>query len=155
MNDTVLTNNDPLLSHPIVRQVVTQLRALDSYGTYDTWEDYKVLDPMILTKERRREIPVVGDPDEITISRLKAYYNAISSGIEREVELMAVPVVNLSHEGFGKAIILVGHLVVVNKTLRDVHRFGFESLDVMVSDMEKIIGKAVELVTAHRVVAEL
>ncbi|MYM62485.1 NifX-associated nitrogen fixation protein [Pseudomaricurvus sp. HS19] len=155
MNDLVLTENEALMEHPIVRQVVTQLRALDSYGTYDTWPDYKVLDPMILTKERRREIPVVGDPDEIVISRLKAYYNSIAAGIERECELMAVPFVNLSHEGFGKALILVGRLVAVNKTLRDVHRFGFDSLPDMVADMEKIVGQAVDLIKAHREVAEL
>lgn len=151
----VLNENDDLMSHPAVRQIVTQLRALDSYGTYDTWPDYKVLDPMILTKERRREIPVVGDPDETTVSRLKAYYNAIAAGIEREAELMAVPLVNLSHEGFGKALITVGKLVVVNKTLRDVHRFGFDSLEKLVADLEKQIGQAVKLIEEHRAVAEL
>lgn len=151
----VLTESDELISHPTVRQIVTQLRALDSYGTYDTWPDYKVLDPMILTKERRREIPVVGDPDETTVSRLKAYYNAIAAGIEREVELMAVPLVNLSHEGFGKALITVGNLVVLNKTLRDVHRFGFDSLDKLVEDLDKQISQAVKLVNEYRAVAEL
>ena len=151
----VLSDSDELINHPSVRQIVTQLRALDSYGTYDTWPDYKVLDPIILTKERRREIPVVGDPDETTVSRLKAYYNAIAAGIERDAELMAVPLVNLSHEGFGKAIITAGKLVVVNKTLRDVHRFGFESLEKLVEDLEKQIGQAVALINEHRVVAEL
>ncbi len=155
MSEAVLQATDDLMEHPSVRQIVTQLRALDSYGTYDTWPDYKVLDPMILTKERRREIPVVGDPDETTISRLKAYYNAIAAGIEREVELMAVPVVNLSHEGFGKALILVGRLVVLNRTLRDVHRFGFDSLDKLVADLDAQVAQAVALVNAHRAVAEL
>ncbi|MDO6806423.1 DUF269 domain-containing protein, partial [Wenyingzhuangia sp. 1_MG-2023] len=84
---------------PLVRQVVVQLRAMDSYGTYDTWSDDKVLDPMILTKERRREIPVVGDPDETTVSRIKAYYNALATTIEQEAGLMAVPVINITHEG--------------------------------------------------------
>ncbi|TGD75118.1 NifX-associated nitrogen fixation protein [Mangrovimicrobium sediminis] len=155
MSEAVLQESDDLIGHPAVRQIVTQLRALDSYGTYDTWPDFKVLDPMILTKERRREIPVVGDPDETTISRLKAYYNAIAAGIEREVELMAVPVVNLSHEGFGKGLILVGRLVVLNRTLRDVHRFGFDSLEKLVEDMEKQVAQAVALVNAHRDVAEM
>lgn len=155
MSETVLKENDELLSHPLVRQIVTQLRAVDSYGTYDTWPDYKVLDPLILTKERRKEIPLVGDPDEATVARLKAYYNAIAAGIEREIELMAVPVVNLSHEGFGKGLILVGKLLVLNKTLRDVHRFGFDSLEAFVKDMEKNINTSVELVNSYREVAEL
>ena len=68
----VLEDNAGALAHPFVSQIIIQLRAVDSYGTYDTWSDAKVLDPMILTKERRREIPIVGDPDEVTISRVKA-----------------------------------------------------------------------------------
>lgn len=155
MSDEVLTADNALISHPMVRQIVTQLRAMDSYGTYDTWPDYKVLDPMILTKERRREIPVVGDPDETTVSRIKAYYNAIAAGIERECQLMAMPLINLSHEGFGKALITVGKLVVISKTLRDVHRFGFDSLEALVADMEKNINGAVTLITEHRDVAQL
>ena len=143
------------LDHPFVRQMVVQLRAIDSYGTYDNWTDEKVIDPLILTKERKREIPVVGDPDETVIARLKAYYNALASSIEKRTGLMAVPIVNLSHEGFGRAIVVTGKLIVLDKTLRDVHRFGFPSLEKMCEDSEKLIDKAASLVEAHRVVAEL
>lgn len=155
MTEAVVEDNNPLLVHPFVKQMVTQLRSMDSYGTYDTWTDAKVLDPLVLTKERRREIPVVGDPDETTISRLKAYYNAIASTIEMECGLMTVPMVNLTHEGFGRAIVVVGKLIVADKTLRDVHRFGFDSLDKLVNEVDKVTSKAITLVNEHRVVAEL
>ena len=151
----VLEESSPLLQHPFVRQMVVQLRAMDSYGTYDTWNDTRVLDPLVLTRERRRAIPVVGDPDETVISRVKAFYNAMAQMIEKETGLLAVPVINLTHEGFGRALILVGKLVALDKSLRDVHRFGFDSLDVMVNEQEKIPGKALQLITAHRAVAEL
>ncbi len=36
--------------------------------------------------------------------------------------LMAVPAVNLTHEGFGRALITVGKLVVMDRALHDVHR---------------------------------
>ena len=76
--EKVTTESESLnLDHPMVRQMIVQLRAVDSYGTYDNWSDEKVIDPLILTKEKRREIPVVGDPDETVIARLKAYYNAL------------------------------------------------------------------------------
>lgn len=139
----------------ILRQMVIQLRALDSYGTYDTWSDDRVLAPMILTREQRREIPVVGDPDETTMSRIKAFYNAIATRIEQECGLMAVPVINLTHEGFGRALVNVGKLVVVDKTLRDVHRFGFDSTDALVAEVRKITDKALVLVESHREVAKL
>ncbi len=153
--ETVIKDSDPALSHPFVKQMAVQLRAMDSYGTYDTWSDTRVLDPLVLTKERRRQIPVVGDPDETTVSRVKAYYNAIAQMVEKETGLLAVPVINLTHEGFGRALILVGKLVALDKSLRDVHRFGFDSLEKMIEEEEKLLGKAVGLVTEHRTVAEL
>ena len=145
----------PALQHPFIKQMIVQLRAMDSYGTYDTWKDVDVLDPLILTKERRREIPVVGDPDETTLSRVKAFYNALAQSIERETGLMAAPVINISHEGFGRALILVGRLVALDKILRDVHRFGFDSLEKVIEEAEKLIGKAVALINEHREVAEV
>ena len=72
------------------------MRAIDTYGTYDNWPVSKILEPFVLTKEKKQDIPVVGDPDEITLSRVKAFYNAISAMIEKECGLMAVPMLNLS-----------------------------------------------------------
>ena len=151
----VVQEGDAALQQPIIKQMVVQLRAMDSYGTYDTWSDARVLDPLVLTKERRKAIPVVGDPDETTISRIKAFYNALAQLLERETGLLAVPVINLTHEGFGRALILVGKLVALDKTLRDVHRFGFDSLEALAAEAEKQLGKAAALVAEHRVVAEL
>lgn len=153
--EPVVQEDDKSLQDPIIRQMVVQLRAMDSYGTYDTWSDARVLDPLVLTKERRKAIPVIGDPDETTISRVKAYYNALAQLLERETGLLAVPVINITHEGFGRALILVGKLVALEKTLRDVHRFGFESLEALVAEANKQLGKAVALVNEHRTVAEL
>lgn len=151
----VVREDDQAMQLPIIKQMVVQLRAMDSYGTYDTWSDARVLDPLVLTKERRKAIPVVGDPDETTISRVKAYYNALAQLVEGETGLLAVPVINITHEGFGRALILVGKLVALDKTLRDVHRFGFESLDALAGEAQKLVDKAVSLVNGNRAVAEL
>jgi probable nitrogen fixation protein len=139
-----IADDDPVLGTDFATEMVRQMRALDSSGTRDTWTVAQILDPFILTKEQKRKIPVVGDPDEIAISRLKAFYNAIAALIEQECGLMAVPTINLTYEGFGRALITVGKLVVMDKTLRDVHRFGFPTLSKMKDDADKIL--ALEIV---------
>ena len=144
--ECVVEDLDPYLENEFVNEMLKQLRALDTYDTYEGWPKSKILDPLVLTKERKKEIPVIGDPDEITLSRVKAYYNAIASTIEKECGLMAVPVINISHEGFGRAFVLVGKLIVVDKTLRDIHRFGFPSLEKMCEQSDKIISRAKELI---------
>ena len=146
---------DPIFQTDFVKEMARQMRALDTYGTYQGWTVEKILDPYILTKERKAAIPMIGDPDDETISRVKAFYNAIAVLIEKECKLLAVPLVHLTHEGFGRAIITVGKLVAVEKTLRDVHRFGFPSLSKMKDDADKMLGIALERIGQYPNVAGL
>ncbi|MGR9108923.1 MAG: NifX-associated nitrogen fixation protein [Gammaproteobacteria bacterium] len=150
----VIPDDDPVLETDFAKEMMRQMRAIDTYGTYDNMPVGKILDPFVLTKEKKREIPVVGDPDEITMSRVKAFYNSLSALIEKDCGLMAVPMINLTHEGFGRALITVGKLVVIDKTLRDVHRFGFPSLAKMKEEADKLLSKALDLVRKYPEVAE-
>jgi probable nitrogen fixation protein len=155
MTDSVLTDNEPLLETEFMKAMVKQVRALDSYGQYDHYSAAQILDPFILTKERKREIPIIGDPDEEVISRLKAFYNAIATLIEQSSGLLAVPLINLTYEGFGRVVITVGRLVVLDRNLRDVHRFGFKSLEKLQEEGEKKVNTALTLIKEYPHVAEL
>ena len=153
--NTANIENEGLLQSTFVIEMVRQMRAIDPYGHYDALSTTELLEPFILTKEKKREIPIIGDPDEMIIARVKVFYNAISAMIEAECGLMAVPLVNLTHEGFGRALITVGKLVVMDRTLRDVHRFGFPSLSKMKDEADAILSVALELVGTHSKVAGL
>jgi len=147
--------DDPILATDFITEMVRQMRALDSYGQYDGQPAEKLLAPFVLTKERKAEIPLIGDPDEITLARVQAFYNGIATLIEKECGLMAVPLVHLTHEGFGRVLITVGKLVVLDRSLRDVHRFGFESLSKMKTEADKFLSVALEIVGKFPVVAGL
>ena len=140
------SDTDDLLKTDFAIEIVRQMRAIDPYGTFDEWPAARILDPFVLTKERKREIPVIGDPDEIVMARVKVFYNAIAALIEKECGLMAVPTINLAHEGFGRALITVGKLVVMDRTLRDVHRFGFPTLSKMKDEADKVLSVALEII---------
>ncbi len=149
-----ITEDDPIFESDVMKELVKQMRALDTYDSYEGWSEAKILDPFIMTKERKAEIPVIGDPDEITIARVKAFYNGIASLIEKECGLMAVPMMVLSHEGFGRVIISVGKLIVLDRTLRDVHRFGFKSYSRMKDDADKFLSIALQIISEHPDVAK-
>ncbi|NJD24166.1 MAG: NifX-associated nitrogen fixation protein [Betaproteobacteria bacterium] len=146
---------DPIMETDFIKEMTRQMRALDTYGTYQGWSVEKILDPFVLTRERKAAIPLVGDPDDETISRVKAFYNAIAVLIEKECKLMAVPLVHLTHEGFGRALVTVGKLVAIDRTLRDVHRFGFASLSKMKDEADKQLGVALERIGQYPAVAGL
>jgi probable nitrogen fixation protein len=147
--------DDPVLETEFATEMVRQVRAIDPYGTYDNLSAAEILEPYVLTKEKKREIPIIGDPDEIVVARIQAFYNAIAVLIEKECGLRAVPLLHLSHEGFGRALITVGKLVVMDRTLRDVHRFGFPSLSKMKDEGDTLLAVALELIGEHSKVAGL
>ncbi|MEW5756139.1 MAG: NifX-associated nitrogen fixation protein [Pseudomonadota bacterium] len=152
--EQVVLESDPVLNTEFADEIIRQVKALDSYGTYDGYTKAKLIDPYVLTPDRKRAIPVVGDPDEVTLARVKAFFNSIACMIEKECGLMAVPMINLTHEGFGRAIISVGKLIVVDKTLRDVHRFGFASLSKMKDEADKLLSVALQIVSEYPEVAK-
>jgi probable nitrogen fixation protein len=61
---------------------------------------------------------------------------------------MASSMMKMHHEGFGRLVLTAGRLIVVNKHLRDVHRFGFETLDKLAAEGEKLVAAAVGMI--HR-----
>jgi probable nitrogen fixation protein len=136
-------------------EMVKQMRSLDSRGARDGWPAEQLLAPFVRTPEERRAIPVVGDPDAAQMARVSAFYNAIAALIEKECGQLAATLVHLSHEGFGRVLITVGRLVVLDKTLRDVHRFGFESLERMKLEADKVLAVATALIGKHPDVAGL
>jgi probable nitrogen fixation protein len=150
---TTIAAADPIMQSDFIMEITKQMRAVDSYGVWEGYTTEQLLEPLVLTPERKKEIPVIGDPDEETIARVKAFYNAIANLIEKECGLMAVTMLNLSHEGFGRVVITVGKLVVVDKTLRDIHRFGYASLSKMKDEADKLLSVALNLVGEHAKVA--
>ncbi|MBC8727823.1 NifX-associated nitrogen fixation protein [Paraburkholderia sp. UCT2] len=147
-------SGEMLLVAPFVQQLVRQLRAQDTHGVWDGKTDLQLLKPYIHTPEERRAIPLMGDPDPETLWRLELFYSAIAVAIERETGQMVSPMMMMSHEGFGRMVLIAGRLVVVNKQLRDVHRFGFASLEELAQAGAKLLDEAVEVIRMYPAVAQ-
>lgn len=114
---------------PFCCELVRQVRAHDAYGLWDGKPDGDLLAPFIVDKKRAREIPLIGDPDPAALARIGQFYGAIALAIEKRSGIMASPVLQISGEGFGRVVLTAGRLVAVSKSLRDVHRFGFPSVE--------------------------
>ncbi|MCB2059874.1 MAG: NifX-associated nitrogen fixation protein [Novosphingobium sp.] len=150
--------SDAVLDTPAIdgfaAALVQQIRAQDTHGSWDRKSDADLLEPFILDKEKRRAIPIIGDPDPDTLWRLELYYGALCLEIERRCKRMVSPMMKMSHEGFGRMVLIAGRLVVINKSLRDVHRFGFDSIEKLNAEAEKLIGSAIEMIERFPAVAD-
>ena len=128
------------------RELVKQWRAQDSYGTWEKKSDMELLAPYVLDKEQRRAIPIIGDPDPEMLWRVELFYNAVGLATERVSGVMVSPMMKMSHEGFGRMVLIAGRLIVVNKQLRDVHRFGFPSMEKLAEEGDKLVAGALEMI---------
>lgn len=128
---------------PFLKQLAQVIRAEDSYGTWDGKTDAQIMADFILTKEERREIPIIGDPDPDIMWRVSKFYDAIGLMVEKRTGCMASQMQKMSHEGFGRVVLIAGRLVVVSKHLRDIHRFGFETYAKLGEAGDKITDEAV------------
>lgn len=151
---TTPVTDDTYLSTPFVQQLIRQLRAQDTNGAWDNKTDFQLLKPYIHTVEERRALPILGDPDPETLWHLEIFYNAIAVAVERETGQMVSPMMKMSHEGFGRMVLLAGRLVVVNKQLRDVHRFGFSSLAKLADAGTRFFDEAVTMIRTFPAVAQ-
>ena len=55
----------------------------------------------------------------------------------------------ISHEGFGRVVLIAGKLVVYARSVRDVHRFGFDSLDALAAEGAKIVAQAAAMIAEY------
>jgi len=150
-----ITAEELIKTTPLLQELLRQIRAHDPYGTFRNWSDELILKPFVVSKEQKRKISVDGEVDPITKSRISTFYRAIASIIEQETGLLSQVVIDLSHEGFGWVLVFSGRLLLVSKTLRDAQRFGFDSLEKLVAEGDKIAKSAIELARKHGDVAQL
>ncbi len=151
MSETIVAA-DPMAT-PFLQCLVGRIRAEDSFGAWDRKSDAALLAEYIVTKAERRSIPIIGDPDPDTLGRVETFYQAVGLAIERVTGVIATPMMKMSHEGFGRVVLLTGRLVAYSRTLRDVHRFGFEDLAALAAEGMKIVGQAAALIEAHPALA--
>lgn len=141
------------LSSPFVIELVKQWRAQDANGFWDKKSDEELLAPYVVTKEQRKRLPIIADPDERTLMRIELFYNAIGMVIEQRTGIIAMPMMKMHREGFGRLMLIAGRLVILNRIMRDAHRFGFESLEKMADEGDSLVETGVQMINRFQDVA--
>ncbi|AGS25384.1 NifX-associated nitrogen fixation protein [Rhizobium etli] len=153
ITDGPADNEDWALATPFLECLIRLIRAQDTHGAWEGKSHADLLADFIITKEQRREIPIIGDPDPDVLWRLQNFYSCVGLVIEERTGLLASPIMTISHEGFGRALFTTGRLVVLSKTLRDVHRFGFETLGKLSESGTKMVEDAIAVIETYPDVA--
>lgn len=132
-----------ILADPIVVELVRVMRSHDPHGVWGKIADADLLAPFVLTREQREALPLFADPDPKVLWRLEMFYAAVALVVERACGHPVVPILKLHQEGWGRLVLVAGRLVAVSLSLRDVHRFGFPSLEKLADRGRKLVDEAI------------
>ena len=131
--------------------LIGQVRALDQFGTWANREDKDILiEKYVKSKEDLKNIPVIADIDEMQIQDIRLVYQAIALAFEKETGVMCSVVMEMSHEGFGRAVVIADKIVIINKFFKDAHRFSFRTYEDLVKEGDKLLKNALEIYEEYK-----
>jgi len=134
-----------------IQTLTSQIRALDQFGTWAKKSDEEILgEKYVKTKEQLKEIPIIADIDEMQIQNIRLIFQSIALAFELKKGMMCSVVMEMSHEGFGRAVVLAEKVVVTNKFFKDAHRYSFRTYDALVVEGGKLLNDAIEVYETHK-----
>lgn len=134
-----------------IETLIGQVRALDQFGTWANKGDEEILaEKYVKSKEDLKKIPVIADIDEMQIQDIRLIFQAVALAFEKETGIMCSVVMEMSHEGFGRAVVIADKIVIVNKFFKDAHRYSFRTYDKLVEEGEKMLSSAIKIYEEYK-----
>lgn len=139
------------MENVFIDTLIGQVRALDQFGTWANREDEDILkEKYVKSKEELKNIPVIADIDEMQIQDIRLIYQSVALAFEKETGVMCSVVMEMSHEGFGRAVVIADKIVIVNKFFKDAHRYSFRSYEKLVEEGDKMLKNAIEIYNEYK-----
>jgi probable nitrogen fixation protein len=140
---------------PFIKTLARLIRAHDLCGVWEKKSDDEILADFIVTREQRRTMPVIADVDRKLLWRIEQFYGAVGLTVGEATGIVATPMVKITHEGYGRVVLFAGRLVVLDRNVRDTHRFGFETQADMAQEGDRLAADATALIRKFPEVANL
>lgn len=134
------------LEQLFLQTLTSQLRVLDQFGTWAKKSDEELLcEKYVKSKEDLKNIPIIADIDEMQIQDIRLIFQSIALSFELKTGVMCSVVMEMSHEGFGRAVVLADKIVITNKFFKDAHRYSFRTYDDLIKEGGKMLHNALEI----------
>ena len=133
------------------KALVAQLRAQDTYGVWSKIADDDLLvKNYVKSKEELKKIPIIDDIKPEQIKAIRLIYQALAIAFEQQTNVMCSVVMEMSHEGFGRAVVIADKIVIVDKSFKDAHRFSFRTLEKLKAQGGTQLKKAIEIYNSFK-----
>jgi len=126
-----------------------KIRSHDAYGVWKKIDDDTIISRhFVVTKEDKKKIDVYGRMPEDTKAKMRLFYEAVAQNAEWQSGKMAICVLDINSEGFGRALVVYEDVILVSKVHRNAHKFGFADLGKIEEEGEKLVAKCLEKLSA-------
>ncbi len=123
--------------------IIAKLRSFDAHGTWKNIADEKLLARyFVVTKEDKKKIDAFGPMSPETVAKIRLFYEAVAQTVEENCGRIVVTALDINSEGFGRALLIDEDFILLQKVHRNAHKFGFENLEEMADEGEKLTAKA-------------
>lgn len=134
-----------------IETLISQIRALDQFGTWAKKNDEEILsEKYVKSKEQLKNIPIIADIDEMQIKDIRLIFQSIALAFELKTSVMCSVVMEMSHEGFGRAVVLADKIVITNKFFKDAHRYSFRTYDDLIKEGGKMLMDALKIYETYQ-----
>lgn len=134
-----------------IETLTSQIRALDQFGVWAKKSNEEVLcEKYVKSKEQLKNIPIIADIDEMQIKDIRLIFQSIALAFELKTGVMCSVVMEMSHEGFGRTVVLAEKIAITNKFFKDAHRYSFRTYEDLIKEGGKMLKDAIEIYEMHQ-----
>lgn len=135
------------------------LRIIDSYdslGVYRNFTDEEKFNrTFLLSNEEKQQMLSCGHLDEKYKAQIALFFQAVALTIEQQSGKMVSSIIEINDEGFGRAILYSGRLVLISKGLRGTMQFGYTKIEKAIKEGEKYVADGLSWIERYPEIVKL
>lgn len=117
-----------------------KLRSHDAYGVWKNLDDATIISRhFVMSRQEKKKIDVYGRMPPETVAKIRLFYEAVAQTAEARTGRMAITVIDINTEGFGRALVVYEDRILLADILRNAHKFGFETIEKLEETGEKLV----------------
>ncbi len=129
-----------LVASSFAKNLIRVIDSYDSLGVYRNFTpEQKMARSFLLTNEEKQQMISCGHLDDKYKSQITLFFQAVALTIEEETGKMVSSIMEINDEGFGRAVLYSGRLVLLSKGLRGTMQFGYTKMEKAIKEGEKYV----------------
>jgi probable nitrogen fixation protein len=134
-----------IFANPFLQELARQIIARDTFGIYRNYSYESLLQLLIVSPQESER----SKRDIFSQKRIFTFYNTIAARVEQKTGKVTKIFINFNPEGLGSVLIFCGNVLVTSQVIRNAQNFGFDSLEELANEGDRITNSALELAKSY------